>query len=165
MRAVDDGHGVDEAFELDLRWFEESHDHAGRHGVANPLAHEEVLAAAVERDLGALGVGGDRLDLRAQLWRHALVGVEVEDPRVTEVDVCHRPILVCGPVVEGTLDNAGALSDGDLLGGVLAEAVEHDDVVEAADRVEAGADIRLFVEREDEDRDLHVGSLILHRRG
>ena len=157
MGAVDDRHRVHQPLEADVPRLEEAHDHARRHRVADPLAQEEVLPAAVEGHLGARGVGGDRLDLGAQLWGHALVGVEVEDPRVAEGDGVHRPVLVGRPVVEGALDHAGALGQRDLLRAVLAQAVEDDDIVEPRQRVEAGADVGLFVEREDEDGDRHGG--------
>jgi hypothetical protein len=161
------GHRVRESLEADQRRLEEPHDVPRGHRVLEPPVTEEVLAPAVVRD-GVLPLGGhlapvprvrDLLDLGTELGRHALIGVEVEDPPVLELDVLHRPVLVRTPPVVRTLEPPAPGFFGDAPCVIGAQAVEHNDVVSERHTLEQPREVGLFVQRLDEDGNGHGRTL------
>src|SRR5262249_2799507 len=92
-------------------------------------------------------------DARDELRRHALVGVDVEDPGMAERDVGEPPILVRGPVVERALRHRRSARAGDLDGAVPRHRVVNVDVVRPRHGVEAARQVLLLVFRQDQDRD------------
>jgi hypothetical protein len=62
------------------------------------------------------------------------------------------PGALCGVVVERALDDSSALLASKLHGSVAAEGIEDYDVIRPSNRLETGADVDLFIEREYQDR-------------
>jgi len=83
-----------------------------------------------------------------QLLRAALIRVHVEDPWVAEFDVCDRPVLVAGPVVERTLHHASPMLLRDLHGFIRAERIENHNVIRPLQRAQAVLEIDFLVERQ-----------------
>src|SRR5262249_53956278 len=113
--------------------------------MANPSAHEEIFVAKAIGDIRLIRISGDGEEFVAEFGREDFVGVGVIDPGMFEGDVFERPILMSGPVVEFSLDDAraGGFGDGERLIG--AEGVENDDVVAPFYRFEASGKIFLLV--------------------
>ena len=65
-----------------------------------------------------------------------------------------RPILMGRPIVKGALDHAGTALRGDRARPVGAQRVEHDHIVAPGQRLQAGRDIDLLVESQNQNRNL-----------
>src|SRR5581483_3517989 len=115
-------------------------------GVAVAQKAPEVVCDPWHRPTGMAAelAGLQGLDLRAQLVRDTLVGIQAENPVVS--CIVHRELLlraVPGPVA---LDHAGAERASNLTCAIRGMRVNDDDLVTEADRAQAGLDpVRLVV--------------------
>ena len=108
----------------------------------NPVGHE-IRAVLVLRD--------HLFTFESQGLVEPLVGIEMEDPRMLELDMIQRVIALRPEVIERPLEDARPASRGDFARPVGAVRIQHNHVIAPRHRIETGRNIGLLVFGEDQD--------------
>ena len=117
--------------------------------VGNPASGPEHF----RRDHVAVEIGTSRgraafgSEFRCEL----LVGIEVEDPRMTEGNFALREISLAREVVKFAIEDAGSGLVCNFGGAVRGTRINNDEVVAVGHRSEAGREVAFFVESKNQD--------------
>ena len=124
--------------------------------VTDGLAHEmhqpwQIIAV----DRGGEG-SAQRVDTGGKLARQTLIGIEMQLPIVFQRQIVHGPVALPAIILEGVIDDLGAVPFGDRQGRIRAAGIDHMDVVgDEGGAGQRGAQARLGIEGQNDNGKSH----------
>ena len=97
--------------------------------VAELAALKKVATTDAVGDVTGIWVVGDGLEFGGDFGSEALVGIDVEDPGISEYNISQSPVLMRCPVIERAFDNTHTTGRSYLLGAIGTAGVVDDDVI------------------------------------
>ena len=124
---------------------------------------KQVDGRWTEPQIAPFSTDPEVFDLEPQGGRASLVGIQENDPR--RIDVPERPVLLGARAVVRPLEKPDlVVALGDLGGAIGGERVHDHDVVAPQQRLDAVADVVLFVETGDETAHSRPGASVVEGR-
>ncbi len=156
-RPVDHGDGIGLPLPADLlRPPQPGNPRGIQRAALDPLTAEHVAKPHAVRHLLSLRIGCDGQNLIPQCRRNHLIGIGIVHPRMSELDVLYRPVLITGPAIVRSLIEPAPQILHDSLGPIGTDRVEDNDVVRPGKTAQTAREVGLFVQGLYKDGDRHL---------